>query len=87
LTIQLSDRVIGATAAASKRLGARVRRLRCAAGLTQAQLALGAGLTVESVARIERCVRQCSSAQRNPCLSTLVGIADALGVHPAELLR
>jgi transcriptional regulator with XRE-family HTH domain len=75
--------IIGTTYAVSKQIAKRVRRLRCAAGLTQAQLALGAGL----VARLERCVRSCSSAQRNPCLSTLVGIADALGVHPAELLK
>lgn len=75
------------TLAASKRVGAKVRTLRRAKGITQAQLAHGAGLTVESVARLERCVRQRSSAQHNPCLSTLVGIADALGVPPAELLR
>lgn len=60
------------------------RRLRL--GLTQAELATRAGVTVETVARLERVVRNRDSAHGNPSLSTLVALSVALCATPSELL-
>src|SRR5262247_1903421 len=68
------------------RLADQVRQLRLEAGLTQAELAARAGVTVETVARLERVLRGRSSANSNPSLETLVRLASALGVEVAELL-
>jgi transcriptional regulator with XRE-family HTH domain len=68
------------------KLAARVRQLRVQSGQTQAKLAARAGVTVETVARLERVVRGRSSANSNPSLETLAGLAEALGVEVAELL-
>src|SRR5687767_15151455 len=68
------------------RLAEHVRQLRLEAGLTQAELAARAGVTVETVARLERVLRGRSSANSNPSLETLVRLASALGVEVAELL-
>lgn len=68
------------------RLAERVRRLRLQAGLTQAELALGAGVTVETVARLERVLRGRASANANPSLETLSRLATALGVETVDLL-
>lgn len=54
--------------------------------MTQAELASLAGVTVETVARLERVLRGRSSANSNPSLETLVRLATALGVEVAELL-
>ncbi len=67
-------------------LAERVRRLRLQAGLTQAELALGAGVTVETVARLERVLRGRASANANPSLETLSRLATALGVEVVDLL-
>lgn len=67
-------------------LGARLRELRIAAKMTQAELAREADVTVETVARIERTVRGAASANTNPSLDTIFRLADALGAHPTELL-
>ena len=56
-------------------LGARVRRLRQGAGLTQQQLATTAGLALTSLAQLERGV------SGDPRLSTLRALAGALGVE------
>ncbi|MDX2053012.1 MAG: helix-turn-helix transcriptional regulator [Polyangiaceae bacterium] len=66
-------------------LAERVRELRKSAELTQATLALRAGVTVETVARLERVVRDKPSANANPSLDTLVRLSAALGVDVAEL--
>ena len=55
-------------------------------GLTQAGLALRAGVTVETVARLERVLRARSSANSNPSLETLARLSVALGVDVSELL-
>jgi transcriptional regulator with XRE-family HTH domain len=64
-----------------------VRSLRQQQQLTQANLAHKAGVTVETVARLERVVRGRVSANINPSLSTLVSIAHALNVPADALLR
>jgi transcriptional regulator with XRE-family HTH domain len=49
-------------------------------------LASRAGVTVETVARLERVVRGRSSANTNPSLETLARLSDALGVDLSDLL-
>ena len=60
-------------------LGANIRRLRKAKGLTQEQLAHEAGMAMRYVAGVER-------GEENPSLRFLVKIAEALGTEPATLL-
>lgn len=67
-------------------LAERVRQLRLQAGVTQAELAARAGVTVETVARLERVLRGRSSANANPSLETLARLSGALGVEVADLL-
>ncbi|MCG9915435.1 MAG: helix-turn-helix domain-containing protein [Phenylobacterium sp.] len=59
-------------------VGANVRRLRKARGLTQEQLAHDAGIDLTYVGGIER-------GRRNPSLAVLVRLAESLGVHPPAL--
>jgi transcriptional regulator with XRE-family HTH domain len=61
-------------------LARNMRRLREAKGLSQGALAADAGIYQELVSRIE-------NGAANPELDTLGKIADALGVHPRELLE
>jgi transcriptional regulator with XRE-family HTH domain len=68
------------------RLAERVRQLRIQVGMTQAELASRAGVTVETVARLERVLRGRSSANANPSLETLARLSSALGVEVADLL-
>ena len=68
------------------RLAEQVRQLRVQAGMTQAELAARAGVTVETVARLERVLRGRSSANSNPSLETLARLSQALGVEVSELL-
>ena len=68
------------------RLAEQVRHLRTQASLTQAELASRAGVTVETVARLERVLRGRLSANANPSLETMERIGTALGVEVAELL-
>ena len=68
------------------RLAEQVRRLRIQAGLTQAELAARAGVTVETIARLERVLRGRLSANANPSLETMERIGTALGVEVSELL-
>ncbi len=69
----------------ASRLSKTLRRLRSDGGFTQASLAQQAGVTVETVARLERVVRGRASANSNPSLDTLVRLALALGVDMKEL--
>lgn len=62
------------------RLGARLRALRRARGLTQERLAERAGLSYKFVGEIER-------GQGNPTLETLVALAEALDVDVADLFE
>ena len=60
-------------------VGANIRRLRKAKGLTQEQLAHESGVAMRYVAGVER-------GEENPSLKFLVKIAEALGAEPALLL-
>ena len=64
---------------AREQLGANVRRHRLAAGLTQEQLSDRAKLHLTEISRIE-------NGRRDPQLATIVTVADALQIAPAELL-
>jgi transcriptional regulator with XRE-family HTH domain len=61
-------------------LGARVRRLREAAGLTQEGLAHAAGLHWTYIGQIER-------GERNLTYKNLLRLAHGLGVEAAQLTR
>ncbi len=61
-------------------LGAKIKRLRQQAGITQATLSLRSGLFRTHLSRIE-----CGTA--NPTLAAIVSIANALEVDPGVLLR
>lgn len=61
-------------------VGANIRRLRKAMGLTQEQLAHEAGIAMRYVAGMER-------GEENPSLRYLVKVALALNAEPQELLR
>jgi transcriptional regulator with XRE-family HTH domain len=61
-------------------VGRNVRKLRQAKGLTQEQLAFEAKLDLTYVGGIER-------GRRNPSLSVLVRLAEALHTTPANLVR
>jgi transcriptional regulator with XRE-family HTH domain len=60
-------------------LGENIRRIRRGAGLSQEQLSARSGLHSTEISRLERGVRE-------PRLGTIVRVARALGVAPAELL-
>jgi transcriptional regulator with XRE-family HTH domain len=68
------------------KLATRVQQLRKNLGMTQAALASRAGVTVETVARLERVVRGRLSANSNPSLETLTRLAAALEVELHALL-
>jgi transcriptional regulator with XRE-family HTH domain len=59
--------------------GANLRAARARRGLTQEQLAHASGVTSGEISRMERGVRE-------PRITTLVRLADALDVPPADLL-
>lgn len=61
-------------------VGANIRRLRKAKGMTQEQLAHDAGVAARYVAGVER-------AEENPSLKFIVKIATALDVEPGALLK
>ncbi len=63
-----------------KKLGVRISQLRMKAGMTQANLAEKAELSIDSISRIER-------GDRAPSLESLEKIAEGLGIEPAELLN
>lgn len=62
-----------------QQFAANLRRERAAAGLSQEALADKAGMHFTEVSRIERGIRE-------PRLTTIVRLADALGKPPALLL-
>ena len=61
-------------------VGENLRRLRTLNALTQAQLAERAGLARSVVVRAEH-------DQTEPHLTTVRKLAEALGVHPRELIE
>jgi transcriptional regulator with XRE-family HTH domain len=68
-----------ATVSYARQFGEKVRALREARGLSQEALAHAAGLHRTHVSLIER-------GQRCARLETIVNLAVALGVQPAELM-
>lgn len=73
----------------AKQLGATLRRLRTAKGLSQEALAFRAGVTKNQVQLIEAgraSGRKDADGPSNPRLSTLVGLAGVLEVPVSELL-
>ncbi|UCH30809.1 MAG: helix-turn-helix transcriptional regulator [Myxococcales bacterium] len=62
-----------------ERLGARLRELRLAAGLTQAELARRTGIHRPNIARVE-------AGRHTPSLETLARIANAIGVSTTQVL-
>lgn len=63
----------------ARTLAENVRALREARGLSQEDLARMAGLHRTAISLIER-------SERDPRLATIVRVARALGIPPAELL-
>ena len=61
-------------------IGDNLRRIRTLNALTQEQLARRAGVQTATVARIER-------DEREPHMTTVRKLADALGVQPRELIQ
>lgn len=73
----------------AKRLGAALRRLRVAKGMTQESLAYQAGITKNQVQLIESgrsSGRKDATGPSNPRISTLAGLAEVLEVRVSELL-
>ncbi len=66
-------------AISGERLGARLRELRLAAGLTQAELARRTGIHRPNIARVE-------AGRHTPSLETLARIANAIGVSTTHVL-
>lgn len=62
-----------------EKLGARLRELRLAAGLTQAELARRTGIHRPNIARVE-------AGRHTPSLETLARIANAIGVSTTRVL-
>jgi len=69
----------GAGAVDGARLGARLRELRLAAGLTQAELARRTGIHRPNIARVE-------AGRHTPSLETLARLATAIGVSTTVVL-
>jgi transcriptional regulator with XRE-family HTH domain len=61
-------------------IGDRLKALRIEQALTQAELAYKAGVTSNTVARLER-------NETEPHMSTARKLAQALGVHPRRLTK
>ncbi|MFN7696400.1 MAG: helix-turn-helix transcriptional regulator, partial [Deltaproteobacteria bacterium] len=61
------------------KLGTRIRELRLAAGLTQAELARRTGIHRPNIARVE-------AGRHTPSLETLARLAAAIGVPTASVL-
>jgi transcriptional regulator with XRE-family HTH domain len=62
-------------------IGQNVKRLRAAAGMTQQDLAVAAGLSTSVVSQIEQ------GTNADPRMNTLAALAKALGVSVDELMR
>lgn len=69
----------GDVAIDGEKLGARLRELRLAAGLTQAELARRTGIHRPNIARVE-------AGRHTPSLETLARIANAIGVSTTQVL-
>ncbi len=71
-------------------IGAAVKRLREARGLTQTELAHKAGLSQGYIAKLEPPTQPDaykSSRQTNPSLAVIAKLAEALNITPEQLLK
>jgi len=59
---------------------ARLQKLRESAGISQQSLATSAKISISSLAQIEQ------GKRADPRLSTILGLARALGVKPSKLI-
>jgi len=75
----LAAGINGLDAIDGQRLGARIRALRLAAGLTQAELARRTGIHRPNIARVE-------AGRHTPSLETLARVAAAIGVPTTRVL-
>ncbi len=75
----LGKRANGANGVDGVRLGQRIRELRLAAGLTQAELARRTGIHRPNIARVE-------AGRHTPSLETLSRLASAIGVPTTAVL-
>ena len=75
----LGQRSNGANGIDGARLGKRIRELRLAAGLTQAELARRTGIHRPNIARVE-------AGRHTPSLATLSRLASAIGVRTTAVL-
>lgn len=64
----------------AKKLGDNLKRIRTEKGLSQTDVANSLGVSRGFVSNIE-------SGKRNPTLSTITRLANAVGVTPDELLK
>jgi transcriptional regulator with XRE-family HTH domain len=64
-----------------KAISARLKALRESAGLSQQEVALRADLSISLVAKLEQ------GKKGDPRASTLLALADALGVKPGAILE
>ncbi|GAB5547469.1 MAG: hypothetical protein SangKO_072290 [Sandaracinaceae bacterium] len=62
------------------KLGQRIRELRLAAGLTQAELARRTGIHRPNIARVE-------AGRHTPSLETIARLANAIGVPTTRVLE
>jgi len=74
----VADPIHEDTDRASRAFGLRVRKLRVREGLSQDGLAHTSGIHVTSIGRIER-------GGREPRLTTILKLAEGIGVQPVEL--
>lgn len=66
-------------------LGRNVARLRTSRGLSQFQLAKDLGSKKTGIT--QGYVSELEAGKKNPTLTTMEALAEALGVHVAELLK
>lgn len=76
----MADKLYDDPQRANKAFGDRMRELRAREGLSQDGLAREADIHPTSIGRLER-------GGREPKLTTILRLADGLGVEPGELLN
>jgi len=63
-----------------KAFGEHLKEMRTANNLSQEELAFRSNISANQIGRIER-------GEINPTISTLKTIADAIGIHPKDMLE
>jgi len=68
-------------AEAMRTIGANVKRIRMEKGLTQAEVAERAGISVSTLRRVEK------GSSIRVRMRTLISVAEGLGVMPSEVVK